>query len=78
MSSNGQVSSSVKALLVEDNGVDRMVLSGMLHWFQCEITPAINGKEAVDLFHEGKKFDIVFLDKNMPIMTGPEVLMLPL
>jgi CheY-like chemotaxis protein len=34
---------------------------------------AENGKEAVDLFLEGKKFDIVFCDNEMPIMAGPEV-----
>jgi CheY-like chemotaxis protein len=34
---------------------------------------AKNGKEAVDLFLEGEKFDIVLCDKDMPVMTGPEV-----
>ena len=33
----------------------------------------MNGKEVVDLFLAGKKFDIVLFDKNMPIMTGLEV-----
>jgi CheY-like chemotaxis protein len=45
----------------------------MLHKLNCEATAVQNGKEAVDLFVEGKTFDIVFLDKDMPIMSGPEV-----
>ncbi|XP_037438600.1 two-component response regulator ORR42-like [Triticum dicoccoides] len=72
MASKVQGSSSMKALVVEDNTVQRMVLSMKLRNFECEITHAMNGKEAVDLFLEGKKFDIIFCDKDMPIMTGPE------
>uniref|UniRef100_A0ACD5YAS5 Uncharacterized protein n=1 Tax=Avena sativa TaxID=4498 RepID=A0ACD5YAS5_AVESA len=62
----------VKALLVEDTRVDALVLSTMLRMFHCEITIANNGKEAVDLFLEGNKFDIVLCDNDMPIMTGPK------
>ncbi|KAF7068437.1 hypothetical protein CFC21_074204 [Triticum aestivum] len=72
MASKVQGSSSMKALVVEDNTVQRMVLSMKLRNFECEITHAMNGKEEVDLFLEGKKFDIIFCDKDMPIMTGPE------
>ncbi|EMS57633.1 Two-component system protein B [Triticum urartu] len=72
MESKAQGSSFMKALVVEDTTVQRMVLSAKLRNFQCEITLAVNGKEAVDLFLVGKKFDIIFCDKDMPIMTGPE------
>ncbi|CAM0907918.1 unnamed protein product [Alopecurus aequalis] len=71
MASNAQ-RSPVKALLVEDIAVDTLVLTTMLRRFHCEITVAKNGKEAVGLFFEGKKFDIVLCDKDMPLMTGPE------
>uniref|UniRef100_A0ACD5Z035 Uncharacterized protein n=1 Tax=Avena sativa TaxID=4498 RepID=A0ACD5Z035_AVESA len=64
--------SPLKALLVEDAQVDALVLSAMIRRFHCEVTIAKNGKEAVDLFLQGKKFDIVLCDDNMPIMTGPE------
>uniref|UniRef100_A0ACD5YAB9 Uncharacterized protein n=1 Tax=Avena sativa TaxID=4498 RepID=A0ACD5YAB9_AVESA len=66
------MASPVKALLVEDTRFDALVLSTMLRRFHCEITIANNGKEAVDLFLEGNKFDIVLCDNDMPIMTGPE------
>ncbi|KAI4964937.1 hypothetical protein ZWY2020_057821 [Hordeum vulgare] len=62
-------STSIKALLVEDIEVCRLVLSTILLALNCEVTLAVNGKEAVELFLEGKKFDIVLLDKDMPIMT---------
>ncbi|KAM0898747.1 hypothetical protein ACQ4PT_021745 [Festuca glaucescens] len=64
--------SPVKALLVEDIAVCTFILSTMLHRFNCEIVVVKNGKEAVDLFLEGKKFDIVLCDKDMPIMSGPK------
>jgi CheY-like chemotaxis protein len=72
MVSNAQ-GSPVKALIVEDIRVCTFVFSAMLRMFNCEIVVANNGKEALDLFLEGKKFDIVLCDKNMPIMSGPEV-----
>ncbi|KAL6867342.1 hypothetical protein ACP4OV_015366 [Aristida adscensionis] len=61
-----------RVLLVEDIRVDRVVLSAMLRRFNCDTTIALNGKEAVDLFYEGETFDLVLLDKDMPVMTGPE------
>ena len=67
------MASSLKALLVDDMSVERMVVSSMLRKFHCEIILAKNGKEAVDMFLEGNEFDIVVCDKDMPIMTGPEV-----
>jgi CheY-like chemotaxis protein len=65
--------SPMKALLVDDSRVDTLILSAILRRFHFEITMANYGKEAVDLFLEGKKFDIVLCDKDMPVMTGPEV-----
>ncbi|XP_051221738.1 two-component response regulator ORR42-like [Lolium perenne] len=66
--------SPVKALIVEDSAVETRVHSAILRKFQCEITTAKNGKEAVQLFIEGKKFDIIFCDKDMPVMSGPEAI----
>uniref|UniRef100_A0ACD5YHD7 Uncharacterized protein n=2 Tax=Avena sativa TaxID=4498 RepID=A0ACD5YHD7_AVESA len=68
------MASPVKVLIIEDTRLDAMVVSAMLHKFHCEITMAMNGKESVDLFIEGRKFDIIFCDKDMPIMSGPEAI----
>ncbi len=37
------------------------------------LTPAMSGNEALDILEE-KKFDLIFLDENMPGLTGLEVL----
>uniref|UniRef100_A0ACD5URC0 Uncharacterized protein n=1 Tax=Avena sativa TaxID=4498 RepID=A0ACD5URC0_AVESA len=66
------MASTVKVLLVEDSRFDALVLSTMLRKFHCEITMAKNGKEFVDMFLEGRKFDIVLCDNDMPIMSGPK------
>ncbi|KAM0889084.1 hypothetical protein ACQ4PT_027922 [Festuca glaucescens] len=66
--------SPVKALIVEDTAVHALILSTILRKFHCEITMAENGNKAVQLFLEGKKFDIIFCDKDMPVMSGPEAI----
>ncbi|KAF8748191.1 hypothetical protein HU200_013038 [Digitaria exilis] len=73
MASKNQGPAAPRALVVEDIKVDLVVLLRMLRKLNCEATVAHNGKEAVDLFLEGKTFDIVFFDKDMPVMTGPEL-----
>ncbi|XP_008669684.2 two-component response regulator ORR42 [Zea mays] len=70
--SNEGSSAPTRALVVEDIKVDCVILMHMLHKLQCEATAVENGKEAVDLFVEGKTFDIVLSDKDMPVMSGPE------
>ncbi|KAF8666072.1 hypothetical protein HU200_053780 [Digitaria exilis] len=64
--------SAARALVIEDINVDRVILLRMLQKLNCEATVARNGKEAIDLFLQGKTFDIVFSDQEMPVMTGPE------
>jgi len=39
---------------------------------EIHITSAMNGAEAMELIKKGEKFDLVFLDWEMPIMNGPE------
>nr|CAB3483958.1 unnamed protein product [Digitaria exilis] len=65
--------SAARALVIEDINVDRVILLRMLQKLNCEATVARNGKEAIDLFLQGKTFDIVFSDQEMPVMTGPEI-----
>ncbi|KAL6841041.1 hypothetical protein ACP4OV_029010 [Aristida adscensionis] len=72
MAFKNQGSSGPRALIIEDIKVDCAILLAMLRKFNCDTTVAHNGKEAVDLFLEGKTFDIVLSDKDMPVMPGPE------
>lgn len=37
---------------------------------------AENGKEAVDLLRSGKCYDLILMDKDMPVMDGHEVTVL--
>ncbi len=56
-------------LLVEDNETNQEVAMGMMEPFNVDITIANNGQEALDRL-EDKKFDLVLMDMQMPIMDG--------
>ncbi|KAJ1413823.1 Signal transduction response regulator, receiver domain [Sesbania bispinosa] len=63
----------LSALIVDDDGVIRSIHKAMLEGlFKIETKLAKNGKEAVDLHCSGANFDIVFMDREMPIMDGIE------
>ncbi|WP_413574862.1 ATP-binding protein [Bdellovibrio sp. HCB290] len=56
-------------LLVDDSQDNRLLLTHYLKNQPFTFTEAVNGKEAVDIFKQGK-FDFVFMDMQMPIMSG--------
>ena len=58
-------------LVVEDNRANQQVVQAMLERLGCKSTIAINGIEALKLL-EHAKFDLVFMDCNMPEMDGYE------
>ncbi len=64
--------SGKRALLVEDNELNQEIARYMLEENGLEVTLAINGKEAVDLFRESVPGDyqIIFMDVMMPVMNG--------
>ncbi len=58
-------------LIVEDNLINQKVLTTILGTSGIDITLANNGEEAVVKVTTGKKrFDLVLMDINMPIMDG--------
>lgn len=59
-------------LIVDDNEVNQLVLTTMLTkiGYKCHI--ANDGKQAFQLFQEGHRYDLVFMDCQMPIMNGYE------
>jgi PAS domain S-box-containing protein len=61
--------SKLNVLLAEDNQVNQEVMHGLLSLLGDEVTLANNGEEAIDLF-QTKKFDIILMDLNMPILDG--------
>ncbi len=59
----------LNTLLVEDNQVNQEVMRGLLNLLGDDVTIANNGEEAVNIF-QTKKFDIILMDLNMPILDG--------
>ncbi|HEY9597980.1 MAG TPA: ATP-binding protein, partial [Cyanophyceae cyanobacterium] len=62
-----------KILIVDDEPVNRQVLSNHLSLQNYAITQAINGQEALEIVENGFKPDLILLDVMMPHMTGYEV-----
>ncbi|HWE04490.1 MAG TPA: response regulator [Tepidisphaeraceae bacterium] len=61
----------VKALLAEDNEVNRLVASELLMLAGCECAIAVNGREALDAALKGQ-YDVILMDCQMPEMDGFE------
>ena len=66
--------SGKKALLVEDNEINLEIATIMLQDLGLIVTPAQNGKEALDIFEQSNThtFDYIFMDVMMPVMDGLE------
>ena len=60
-------------LVVDDNGVNRLVLGRYLQQQGHRVVYAENGRQALDLLH-AQAFDMMLLDIEMPEMNGYQVL----
>ena len=67
-------SRSLRILLAEDNLVNQRVAMSMLGKMGHRITLATNGLEAVEQWRQGD-FDLIFMDVQMPEMTGMQAAM---
>jgi PAS domain S-box-containing protein len=65
------VLSGVRALVVEDNPTNRLVVTGMLGQLGADVETAENGAEGVAAVERGD-FDVIFMDIQMPVMDGME------
>ncbi|CAJ1898676.1 unnamed protein product [Sphenostylis stenocarpa] len=66
-------SSQLKALVVDDDRVTRMTHEALLKKVGVESLASVeNGKKAVDLHCNGQSFDLILMDKDMPVMNGVE------
>lgn len=61
----------IKALVVDDNEVNTMVVSSMLEQFEIQVTEVYSGKDAIER-EKYEDFDIIFMDYLMPEMNGIE------
>ena len=66
---NNEIEINAHVLVAEDNLANQQVAIGMLERLGCSVIVASNGVEAVN-FVERSRFDIVFMDCNMPEMDG--------
>ncbi len=60
-----------RILLAEDNEINQIIFKELLAAFDAEVVVVSNGKEAVTAFQD-KKFDLVLMDTQMPVMGGLE------
>ncbi|NOX10093.1 MAG: response regulator [Gammaproteobacteria bacterium] len=63
--------SNSKILLAEDNAINMIVATKLLEKYGCQITPAVNGLEALQQIKE-QDFDLILMDCQMPEMDGYE------
>lgn len=60
-----------KALIVEDNPVNALVLTSILKKLDMESDIAVNGLKAVEMVTDSE-YDVIFMDLQMPVMDGFE------
>lgn len=61
----------MKALVVDDNEVNSMVVASMLEQFSMEVTEVYSGRDAIEKTRY-EDYDIIFMDYLMPEMNGIE------
>ena len=75
MKTYDRITAPTKVLIVDDSRTARHIIQKVLHGsiFNCEITEAPDGETAAALCNDAE-FDAVFLDCNMPGLTGLDTL----
>jgi CheY-like chemotaxis protein len=67
-----------KVLIVDDHFTARQLVAEAMRAHNVDFSIAANGKEAIESIQQAHKmeqpFDIVFLDRDLPIIDGLEVL----
>ena len=63
-----------KALIVDDNENNRLILRQMLKLKNIDVEEAANGFEALQLLAQQNKYDVILMDYNMPYMDGIETI----
>ncbi len=63
-----------KALVVDDNENNRIILQHMLAYKNIESTLAANGMKALEILFKGELFDVILMDYHMPVISGLETI----
>ncbi len=61
----------VSVLVVEDNELNRKIISQMLINYGFDVSTCINGLECLQVL-QSKRFDVILMDIQMPVMDGYE------
>ncbi|MCE5165662.1 hypothetical protein HAX54_011419 [Datura stramonium] len=67
---NPSVAKKLKALIVDDDAIVRMIHKALLRKFDVETHEVKNGQEAVLAHRSGAYFDLILMDLDMPVMNG--------
>ena len=62
--------SGLRVLVAEDNPVNMTIARKFLQRWEVAVVEAANGAEAMNIFEQDARFDIVLLDLDMPVMDG--------
>ena len=66
-----------KILIVEDNPVNRDILTEQLKYWKCRSISVESGTKALQILHSAKqkgiKFDLIITDFHMPVMNGEDL-----
>lgn len=64
----------MRILAAEDNDINREILTEILTGYGAVVTPAVNGREAVDIFSKSpvSAFYVILMDIQMPVLDGYE------
>jgi nitrogen-specific signal transduction histidine kinase/ActR/RegA family two-component response regulator/putative methionine-R-sulfoxide reductase with GAF domain len=67
-----------KVLIVDDDKTSIVLLEHILESEYCEVDVATNGKEALEMIIDSHKkadpYAVLYIDNNMPVMSGSEVI----
>jgi CheY-like chemotaxis protein len=63
----------LQVLIVDDNSMNRKLISMLLKNMGCEVEEATGGIDCLELVCQ-KKYDVIFMDHLMPFMDGIETL----
>jgi len=64
-----KIKDKIDALVVEDNLINQRLIKILLQEYNIKVSTASNGLEAVKMYKK-KKYDIIFMDIDMPYMNG--------
>ncbi|MBZ4690578.1 MAG: sensory box histidine kinase/response regulator [Cereibacter sp.] len=62
----------LRVLMVDDDEVNRYYGIALFEKLGCRVASASDGREAIEVFGDGERFDVIFMDCQMPVMDGLE------